>query len=62
MLKFTKNFKPFFFFLLAVVGFELWASHLLSRHSYCLSHSASPFFGGGFFPDMVLETVCPGWL
>jgi hypothetical protein len=31
-------------FILAVLGFELRASHLLNRHSWCLSHSASLFF------------------
>jgi hypothetical protein len=30
------------FFLMTVLGFGLRASHLLGRHSYCLSHSASP--------------------
>jgi hypothetical protein len=33
-----------FFFFLAALEFELRASHLLSRRSYCLSHSSSSFF------------------
>jgi membrane-bound metal-dependent hydrolase YbcI (DUF457 family) len=39
----------FFFFLFAVLGFELRA--------YTLSYSASPFFR-----DRVSPTICPGWL
>jgi hypothetical protein len=30
-------------FFLVALGFELRASHLLSRYSYCLNHSISPF-------------------
>jgi hypothetical protein len=30
-------------------GFELRASHLQGRCSYCLSHPASPFWGWVFF-------------
>jgi hypothetical protein len=33
----------YLFILLLVLGFELRASHLLDRHSYCLSHFASLF-------------------
>jgi hypothetical protein len=43
-----------FFFLFAVLGFELRA--------FTLSHSTSPFFCDGFFWDRVLRTICLGWL
>jgi hypothetical protein len=36
----SSSLKQFFFFLV-VLGFELRASHMLGRHSYCLNHPAS---------------------
>jgi hypothetical protein len=48
-------------FPLVVLEFELRASHLLGRHFYCLSNSASPFCDG-FFQDRVSRTISPGWL
>jgi hypothetical protein len=45
-----------FFFFLAVLGFELRASHwlgMLDRRSYHLSHSNNPFFVKDFFQDRV---------
>jgi hypothetical protein len=35
-------FYVFGFFFFAAMGFELWASCLLGRHSYCLRHYTSP--------------------
>jgi hypothetical protein len=51
----------FFFFFLAVLGFELWASHLLGRH-YQLEPLCQSFFCVGYFWDRVLQFICPGWL
>jgi hypothetical protein len=45
---------------LAELGFELRASHLLGRHSYCLSHSVCPFCSDGIFWDRISLTVCLG--
>jgi hypothetical protein len=39
--------RRLFFFFLVALGFELRASHLLGRLSYCLSHSISRGWGGG---------------
>jgi hypothetical protein len=49
----VSNFIPNFMFFCRL-GFELRA--------YTLSHSTSPFFGDGFFPDRVSQTICWGWL
>jgi hypothetical protein len=50
-----------FFFL--SLGFELRASHLLGRHSYCLGHSASFFFFVmGIFKIESLTLFALGWL
>jgi hypothetical protein len=38
---FTGSKVLFVCFVLVVLGSELWASHLLGRCSYCLSHSAA---------------------
>jgi hypothetical protein len=46
----TKQYTFFF----SILGLELRA--------YTLSHSTGPFFVRGFFQDMVLQTICPGWL
>jgi hypothetical protein len=40
-------------------GFEVRVSCLLGRHSYSLSHSASPFFLWWIFFE-ILPTICPG--
>jgi hypothetical protein len=43
-------------FLAVPMGFEFRASHLLDRHFYHLTHSASPFF----FLSWVLSNYLPG--
>jgi hypothetical protein len=44
-----------FFSFLVSLEFELRASHLLCRHSYCLSHSASPrIFNYYYYSTMVV--------
>jgi hypothetical protein len=42
----------FVFCLVGILGFELRA--------YTLSHSTSPVLCG-YFQDMDLQTICPGW-
>jgi hypothetical protein len=46
-----------FFFFLTRLGFELRVSCLHSRHSYCLSHTSSPF---SYFGDGGLVNNFPG--
>jgi hypothetical protein len=49
-------------FFFRALGFELRASHLLGRHSCCLSHSASPCLHFFFFWDRVSQTIYSCWL
>jgi hypothetical protein len=49
------------FFFLAVLEFELRASHLLGRHSATWA-TLQALFSVGYFWDRVLRTICPGWL
>jgi hypothetical protein len=52
----------FFVCLFVALGFELSASHLLGRHSYCFRHSTSPFFVVGFFKIGSLKLFAQGYL
>jgi hypothetical protein len=66
--KMVKNFvayegrRQLFFFFLEALEFELRASHLLGRHFYHLSHSASPFLVMGFFKIGSYQLFAWGWL